>query len=223
MTTPHNTPGNIPDAPSTVDERAARLQARLDAVAAAAARTAARQPVATGQDWARLEQRLHSDQQRHRRTRVGLISAAAACAVVTAGLSWSHLNGAGPSVRVVPATVPSQTTDPGTRPFEASLQGEIIVASEEDGVHQTAALQGPLSRVGSCIGVRGTLVIWPAGTTWDASTTTLTLPDGSTSQLGEEMLIGGGNSTAQTAGLSQQAAQALTDCGVFPDQDIWIV
>jgi hypothetical protein len=225
---------NAPDPRSTTNERAAQLQERLNAIESDAARTTGKQPAATGREWARLQQRLHTDQRRHRRTRVGLISAAAACALVAAGLSWSHLNGSGPSVRVVPATVPSQTThtdadaDANTdtdtqRPLDASLQGEIIVASHNDRDHMAAALQGPLSRVGSCIGVRDTLIVWPAGTTWDASTATLTLADGSTSQLGAEMQIGGGTwRAAQVADLSPQAAQALTDCGASLDQDIWI-
>ncbi|ABS03746.1 hypothetical protein [Kineococcus radiotolerans] len=215
------------------DERAAHLQAQLDASRAAAA-TASRR-VAGAEDWARLQQRLSTDEQRqrhHRRLRVGLTSAAAACAVVAAGVGWAHLNGGGSSVRVVPATAPSDTTtaiatdadpDAARQPFDASRQGEIVVASHDERGHMAAALQGPLSRVGSCIGVRDILVIWSAGTTWDAATSTLTLPDGSTTRLGDEMKIGGGNSTTETADLSEEAAQALTECGATPGQDIWIM
>lgn len=226
---------NTPDAHSnsSTEERAARLQERLDAIAADASRTAGtagRQPAATGREWARLQQRRHANQRR-RWTRVGLTGVAAACAVLAAGLGWSHLSGGGPSVRVVPAAaVPSDSTGPDdgagtnvTRPLDASLQGKIIVASHDDRTHMVAALQGPLSRVGSCIGVRDTLVIWPAGTTWDASTATLTFADGSSSRVGEDLQIGGGTwKAAQVADLSPQAAQALTDCGASLDQDIWI-
>ncbi|WP_328293779.1 hypothetical protein OG218_13735 [Kineococcus sp. NBC_00420] len=125
----------------------------------------------------------------------------------------------------LPATAPSDITDANNtrQPFDASRQGEIIVASEEQRGHMAAALQGPLSRVGSCLGVHDILVIWSAGTTWDASTSTLTLADGSTTQLGDEMQIGGGNSTAEIADLSEEAAQALTECGASPGQDIWIM
>lgn len=221
-----NTPDHHSRTGSGSDERAARLQAQLEAPRAAASST--RQRVAGAEEWNRLQQRLSTDQQRqhrHRRIRIGLTSAAAACAVVAAGVGWMHLNGGGSSVRVVPATAPSDITDANNtrQPFDASRQGEIIVASEEQRGHMAAALQGPLSRVGSCLGVRDILVIWSAGTTWDASTSTLTLADGSTTQLGDEMQIGGGNSTAELADLSEEAAQALTECGASPGQDIWIM
>ncbi|WP_432573026.1 hypothetical protein [Kineococcus sp. SYSU DK005] len=105
-----------------------------------------------------------------------------------------------------------------------SRHGEIIVASATGNASMSAAITAPLSRVGSCIGLGESLVIWPEGTTWDASTATLTLADGDTVELGEELHTGGGSiSPHLLAADSEELAQALTDCKAPPDQDVWVM
>lgn len=89
-----------PDAP---DGRTERLRAQLDAVADHSAHDAEARRVAGDPEWERLQHRLTADRRRRRRVRFGLVSAAAACALVAAGFGWSQLDGRGPSVRVVPA------------------------------------------------------------------------------------------------------------------------
>jgi len=106
-----------------VDERTVRLQQDLDAVASGAASQRERQRVPGAQDWARLQQRLEADARRHRRVRVAVISAVAACALVAAGVGLSQVGGGGSSLRVVPAA--STPADPANAKAIASAQAQV--------------------------------------------------------------------------------------------------
>jgi hypothetical protein len=118
----------------------------------------------------------------------------------------------------------SQDSTPTPNPFGAALQGEVIVIDHSDSTSLLAGLTAPLARVGSCIGLGDTLVIWPEATTWDAPTSTLTLADGGTFTLGEEMQTGGGSFTSEAlAEYSEETGQALTQCGAAPEQAIWVM
>lgn len=129
--------------PDKTPERAAQLQEHLDAVAADTAYRRDQQPVAGAGDWARLQQRLHTDERRHRRIRVGLLSAGAACAVVAAGVGWSHLGGSGSSVRVVPAAAPTTSAEAAERAdAEATASARAQVAGQCPAVTDLPAL-GP--------------------------------------------------------------------------------
>jgi hypothetical protein len=122
------------------------------------------------------------------------------------------------------APVPSRAVTQTPNPFAATRQGEVIVVDDSDDDSLTAALTAPLARVGSCIGLGETLVVWPQDTTWDASTSTLTLAGGETFMLGEELQTGGGSFTAGTlAGYSEGTGRAVTECGAAPEQAIWVI
>ncbi|WP_432510891.1 hypothetical protein [Kineococcus sp. SYSU DK001] len=125
-----------------------------------------------------------------------------------------------------PESTPASSQDSAPRPnlLDATLQGEVIVVDHSDSTSLLAGLTAPLARVGSCIGLGGTLVIWPDATTWDAATSTLTLADGDTFTLGEEMQTGGGSFTSKAlAGYSEKTGEALTQCGAAPEQAIWVM
>lgn len=104
-----------------------------------------------------------------------------------------------------------------------SLQGELIIGDEKD-TSMTAAMTGPLERVGACVGIGSVLVVWPAHTTWESSTSTLTLPGGKSYTLGEELQTGGGSVSQKTlAENSKDLAKAFAECDAPENQDVWVM
>ncbi|NIZ90277.1 hypothetical protein [Kineococcus rubinsiae] len=104
-----------------------------------------------------------------------------------------------------------------------SLQGELIIGDEKDAT-MTAAMTGPLERVGACIGIGSVLVVWPAHTTWESSTSTLTLPGGKSYTLGQELETGGGSISQKTlAENSKDLAQAFAECNAPENDDVWVM
>ncbi|NYD24972.1 hypothetical protein [Kineococcus aurantiacus] len=122
------------------------------------------------------------------------------------------------------AGLSSCARDDASLELTAAREGEIIVASDDGNGSMTAVITGRLARVGPCIGLEDLLVIWPAGTTWDTTTSTLTMPGGHTLTLGEQTELGGGAVPASSlSASSDELAQALTDCNAQPEQDVWLI
>lgn len=82
----------------------------------------------------------------------------------------------------------------------ASSGGEVrgivqlpLLASGKDFDDQMAAgISGDLSLEGGCLRVGSAPAVWPRGTTWNASTKTVSLPSGATLVLGSTVRAGGG-------------------------------
>ena len=105
-------------------------------------------------------------------------------------------------------------------------QGEIVVSGPDVTDSMSAGVSGVLSRVGSCIGLGDSLVIWPHGTTWDPATSTLTFSapfEGYSAQLGQHVHGGGG--TVPLESFQQGAegwADALVECGARPGDQVHV-
>lgn len=98
----------------------------------------------------------------------------------------------------------------------ASLDGPLLVSEGSWDDSMTALVGGEVSRVGSCIGLGDSMVVWPQGVSWDEDSEALTLGDGTVVELGEEVHGGGGSMGigAVNSLFGDDAAQALKDCGV---------
>ncbi|WP_432505862.1 hypothetical protein [Kineococcus arenarius] len=104
----------------------------------------------------------------------------------------------------------------------AASDGALIVSHGRENGGNQASIGGPLTWVGSCLGVGGTATVWPEGTEWDPATSTLTLSGGATLTLGEQV-HGVGSSTSLDAiasSFGQQAADDLAECGVGEQDEV---
>ncbi|WP_432537974.1 hypothetical protein [Kineococcus arenarius] len=102
----------------------------------------------------------------------------------------------------------------------AASDGALIVSQGPENGGNEASIGGPLTWVGSCLGVGGTATVWPEGTDWDPAASALTLNGGATLTLGEQVHGAGGFTSldAIASSFGQQAADDLAECGVG-DQD----
>ena len=98
----------------------------------------------------------------------------------------------------------------------ASLHGPLLVSegSWKDGM--TAAIGGPVERVGTCIGIGDSMVVWPADVSWDGANESLVLADGTAVELGNDVYGGGGSmpTSAVNSLFGSDAADALRECEV---------
>ena len=106
----------------------------------------------------------------------------------------------------------------------ASRQGDVIVSAGRWSSGMAAAISGPIARVGSCIGIDTSPVIWPEGTRWDPAGSHLTLPSGTTVTVDDEVHGGGGFMKLEAVGalFGQQAAEDLAACGATPEQEVTV-
>lgn len=104
----------------------------------------------------------------------------------------------------------------------ASLHGPLLVSEGRWDSGMAAALGGQLARVGPCVGLGGSMVVWPDGVSWDEDAESLVLPDGTLVGLGDDVSGGGGSMTTSSVNslFGADAADALRECGVEVGSDV---
>lgn len=90
--------------------------------------------------------------------------------------------------------------------------------SEGDGSGLDALIEGELTMDDGCLLVDDTPVVWPYGTTWDADTRAVRLPEGEAVRLGDRVRGSGGY--PYRADLGDQIAKALEDCPVNEHEEV---
>ncbi|MGZ4450739.1 MAG: hypothetical protein ACXVW4_13165 [Nocardioides sp.] len=97
-----------------------------------------------------------------------------------------------------------------------SEAGPLIVDATQRDALPTALLHGVLSEHGGCVLLRGAVVVWVHGTTWDAASHAVVLPHRARVALGETYRGGGGvyDATTDFQDLlgSREAASAVARC-----------
>ncbi|MEZ0493829.1 hypothetical protein AB2L28_16445 [Kineococcus sp. TBRC 1896] len=98
----------------------------------------------------------------------------------------------------------------------ARLHGPLLVSDGRWDSGMAAALGGQLARVGPCIGLGESMVVWPDGVSWDEDAESLVLPDSTPVGLGDDVSGGGGSMTTSSVDslCGPDAADALRECGV---------
>jgi hypothetical protein len=104
----------------------------------------------------------------------------------------------------------------------ASLQGPLLVSEGSGKNAMLVALVGPLTRIGTCIGLGERMVVWPEGVSWDDEQESLVLADGAQVPLGGDVYGSGGSMSASAVGslFGSDAADALRECGVEAGSDV---
>ena len=104
----------------------------------------------------------------------------------------------------------------------ARLHGPLLVSEGSWDAGMAAALGGQLARVGPCIGMGESMVVWPEGVSWDEDAESMVLPDGTLVGLGETVSGGGGGMTTSAVNslFGSDAADALRECEVEVGADV---
>jgi hypothetical protein len=107
-------------------------------------------------------------------------------------------------------------TDCSGSSASAKLHGPLLVSEGSWNSAMAAALGGELARVGPCIGMGESMVVWPEGVSWDEEEESLLLPDGTLVGLEENVSGGGGSmpTSAVNSLFGSDAAEALRECEV---------
>ena len=104
----------------------------------------------------------------------------------------------------------------------ADLHGPLLVSEGKWNSATAAAVGGRLARVGPCIGIGGSMVVWPEGVSWDEEEESMVLPDGTPVGLGDDVSGGGGSMTTSAVNslFGADAADALRECDVAVGSDV---
>ncbi|GAB3465999.1 hypothetical protein GCM10027519_33770 [Kineococcus endophyticus] len=104
----------------------------------------------------------------------------------------------------------------------ASLDGPLLVSGGSWDDAMTAAIGGPVTKVGTCVGIGESMVVWPEGVSWNEDSQSLVLPDGTQVALGSEVSGGGGGMTTSAIDslFGSEAAEGLRECGVEDGEDV---
>lgn len=104
-------------------------------------------------------------------------------------------------------------SEPADSP-EASDVGPLLVSGPGDGSGDGAIVAGEVTLEGGCVLLAGMPVVWPDGTTWDADTPAVVLPNGDAVAMGDEVTGGGGYHYADTiaGGVGARGAELAAEC-----------
>lgn len=107
---------------------------------------------------------------------------------------------------------------PDDPPTESSIpDGPVIVPSKEITEMAASGVTGVLTLKDNCLYFGETLVVWPAGTTWDGASDSVVFADGNRLKVGETTTGGGGPVVDPVAYVGQATADRLADCDSSAD------
>jgi hypothetical protein len=104
--------------------------------------------------------------------------------------------------------------DEATDSPDAAQTGPLLVSGPGDGSGDAAIVAGEVTFEDGCLLLGRMPVVWPEGTTWDADTPAVVLPNGDAVAMGDEVTGGGGYHYADTIaeGVGARGAELAAEC-----------